>query len=201
MGSLAQSCISKKTQRPPKIPEYAKDFKNEWLYIRGINKKCGEVKLIIADYITDDFKALVKICYTFNELRRHFKNVLEYQKNGKLKNISKLKLSSVDQIICLRSEMYCYMGDPLYSNFFLDEEVQDFFEDFIIFINHFNIKYEDDFEDDRYLEPLNWDRYLESLNESETESDREVREIIDRVLDSDSDSDSYSESDSDSDSD
>ena len=193
MGSLAQSCISQTIKKPPKIPEYAKDFKNEWLYITGINKKCGEVKLIIEDYIIDGYKALEKICYTFKELRRHFKDVLEAQKVGKLQNISKLKLSSVDEIIYLRSEMYCFMGNSLYSNFFFDEEVQDFFEDFIVFINHFNIKYEDDFEDDRYLEPLNWDHYIASLNENETESDREDRERIDRILDSDNESETESE--------
>ena len=40
LGSLSRSSISKiKTQPTYKIPEYAKDFKNEWLYIRGINKE------------------------------------------------------------------------------------------------------------------------------------------------------------------
>ena len=183
MGSLAQSCISKTIQKPPKIPEYAKDFKNEWLYIRGINKKCGEVKLILADYITDGPKALEKICYTFNELRKHFKDVLEAQKVGKLQNFSKLKLSSVDQIISLRSDIYFNMGDPLYSYFFLDEEFQDFFEDFIIFVNNFKFKYEEDFEDDLYLEYLN-DGQIDS--DSEIEIDEELRESINHIIDNDS---------------
>ena len=34
---------SESTKRKDKIPEYAKDFKREWQYIRGINKKCGEI--------------------------------------------------------------------------------------------------------------------------------------------------------------
>ena len=34
---------SESTKRKNKIPEYAKDFKNEWLYIKGINKKCGDI--------------------------------------------------------------------------------------------------------------------------------------------------------------
>ena len=43
MGILEQSsnfqnCI-KKTN---KIPEYARDFRNEYLFIRGIDKACGE---------------------------------------------------------------------------------------------------------------------------------------------------------------
>ena len=86
MGSLAQSCISKKTQRPPKIPEYAKDFKNEWLYIRGINKKCGEVMKIFGDN-TDSFEKVFWSSRT-KELIEHFKNFLEAQKVGKLQNIS-----------------------------------------------------------------------------------------------------------------
>ena len=37
------SANSESTQIKSKIPEYAKDFKKEWLFIRGINKECGEL--------------------------------------------------------------------------------------------------------------------------------------------------------------
>ena len=50
MGSLAHTVIiSGSTQKHSKIPEYAKDFKNEWLYITGINRKCGEFMKILGD--------------------------------------------------------------------------------------------------------------------------------------------------------
>ena len=56
MGSLAQPSITNKsTQKQSKIPEYAKDFKNEWLYIRGINKLCGEFMKKLGDN-TDSFE-------------------------------------------------------------------------------------------------------------------------------------------------
>ena len=87
MGSLAQpSFISKSTQKQSKIPEYAKDFKNEWLYITGINRKCGEFMKILGDN-TDSFE---KVFWSSRAraLIRDFKNVLEAQKMGKLKNIS-----------------------------------------------------------------------------------------------------------------
>ena len=41
-----QSCI-KKTN---KIPEYARDFKNEYLFIRGINK---EMDNFVVNYLSD----------------------------------------------------------------------------------------------------------------------------------------------------
>ena len=69
-----------------KIPEYAKDFKNEWLYITGINRKCGEFMKILGDN-TDSFE---KVFWSSRAraLIKDFKNVLEAQKMGKLQNIS-----------------------------------------------------------------------------------------------------------------
>ena len=44
--SNSQNCI-KKTN---KIPEYAREFKNEYLFIRGINKEMGS---FVEKYLTD----------------------------------------------------------------------------------------------------------------------------------------------------
>ena len=78
MGSLSRSSISQnKTQHTSKIPEYAKDFRKEWLYIRGINKKCGEF-LMTLDFGGDLFKSL----------KCHIKNFLKAQERGRLKDIS-----------------------------------------------------------------------------------------------------------------
>ena len=42
MGSLKQQNLNSGAIRNnSKIPEYARDYKNEWLFIRGINKTCG----------------------------------------------------------------------------------------------------------------------------------------------------------------
>ena len=43
MGILAQSDnISNTTLSKSKFPDYARDYRNEYLFIRGINKTCGE---------------------------------------------------------------------------------------------------------------------------------------------------------------
>ena len=95
MGSLAQpSIITKSTQKRSKIPEYAKDFKNEWLYITGINRKCGEFMKKLGDN-TDSFEKVFSSSRA-KALIRHFKNVLEAQKMGKLQNISELEFKYFD---------------------------------------------------------------------------------------------------------
>ena len=110
-----------------KIPKYAKDFKNEWLYITGINRKCGEF-IEKLEYNRNSFE---KVFWSSRAraLIEHFKNVLEAQKMGKLQNISKLKfkLSAVYKIIDLRNDLYYHMGNTFYADFFADDEFQDFF--------------------------------------------------------------------------
>ena len=133
-----------------KIPEYAKDFKREYIYIRGINKKCGEFMRILGDN-TDSFE---KVFWSSRArtLIEWFKDFLEAQRMGKLQNISKLKfkLSVVYKIIDLRNDLYFHMGNTFYADFFADDEFQDFFENFIIFTNNLKIKNEEDFEDDLF---------------------------------------------------
>ena len=176
MGSLHQpSFISGTTQKQSKIPEYAKDFKNEWLYIIGINRKCGEFMKKLGDN-TDSFE---KVFWSSRAkaLVRDFKNVLEAQKIGKLRNISELKfkISAVEQIIELRIHIYLKMGNVFYSDYLLDEDFQDFFENLIIFTNNVNIKNEEDFEDDNIWDNVEIgsisDFDFDSISESESESE------------------------------
>ena len=43
MGILTQtSNVQKCVKVTNKIPEYARDFRNEYLFVRGINKACGD---------------------------------------------------------------------------------------------------------------------------------------------------------------
>ena len=170
-----------------KIPEYAKDFKKEWLYIRGINKKCGE----FIKFLVENTDSLEKVFWSSRArtLISHFKNVLEAQKMRKLQNISKLefKLSAVNKIIDLRFELYFHMGNTFYSDFFTDDEFQDFFENFIIFTNNVNIKYEEDFENDINEEYVEKDEENDSLSESESEFIRENLREIENESESESD--------------
>ena len=127
MGSLAHcSVIEKTTQHTKKIPEYAKDFKNEWLYIRGINKKCGEFMRILGDN-TDSFEEVFWSSRA-RALIKNFKNVLEAQKVGKLQNISDFyfKYLDINNIECLEEQLDNYID--LYvdrDSYEFDEESYD----------------------------------------------------------------------------
>ena len=193
MGLVEQkNCVSNNSENSntsKKIPEYAKDFKKEWLYITGINRKCGEFMKKLGED-TDSFERVFSSPRA-KALIEHFKNVLEAQKIGKLQNISQLKfkLSAVYKIIDLRMDLYYQMGNKFYTDFVIsDDDFQDFFENFIIFTKNVNIKKEEDFEDDLYLEYLN-------DSESESESDIEFRELFYRVFESESESESDSDDD------
>ena len=168
-----------------KIPEYAKNYKREWFYIVGINRKCGQFDIKLNEE-TDYFEE-VFLSSRARELVRDFKNVLEAQKKGRLQDISKLKfkLSVVENIIELRRNIYFHMGNTFYPYHFFDKNFQDFFEKFIIFTNNVNIKDEDDFEDDTFVryDSINILRESESESESERESESESEsdDYIDQV--------------------
>ena len=90
---------SESTKRKDKIPEYAEDFKKEWLYIRGINKKCGE---ILSKINFNSIKA--------NNLNYHIKKFLKDQECGRLKDISGFyfKYFDVNNIDCLEEQLSEY---------------------------------------------------------------------------------------------
>ena len=173
MGSLAQpSFISKSTKKLSKIPEYAKDFKNEWLYITGINRKCGEFMKKLGDN-TDSFE---KVFWSSRAraLIRDFKNVLEAQKMGKLKNISDFyfKYFDVNNIEILEEQLDNYRDlyvDP--DSYEFDKESYDLnididfpgFRELFKLISLFNDKIKKE-------EPI-FNRICESESESESESD------------------------------
>ena len=70
-----------------KIPEYAKEYKREYQYIRGINKAIGFMSDIMEEV---EFDKPVKtdreiICNKFDRLIKFIKIFLRAQENGKLK--------------------------------------------------------------------------------------------------------------------
>ena len=65
------------------IPEYAKDFKKEWLVIRGINKECGEF-IERTNYISEGKFNSPQA----NRIKYFIKNFLKAQERGRLKDIS-----------------------------------------------------------------------------------------------------------------
>ena len=85
-SSNYQKCI-KKTN---KIPDYASDYRNEYLFIRGINKTCG-----------DFVKRLDSEGEVFNtpqayKLMRNFNKFLKAQELGYLNDTSKISLKYKD---------------------------------------------------------------------------------------------------------
>ena len=161
-----------------KIPEYAKDFKKEWLYIRGINKKCGE----FIKFLVENTDSLEKVFWSSRArtLISHFKNVLEAQKMRKLQNISDFyfKYSDINNIECLEEQL------DNYSDLYVDRDSYEFDEE------SYELNIDIDFPGFRELFKL------VSLFNDKIKEEEPIYNCI-----PDSDSDSYSESDSDSDSD
>ena len=81
-----QSCI-KKTN---KIPEYAREFKNEYLFIRGINKTCEKFvkKLDVDAKIFDTPQAY--------QLMLYFRRFLKAKEFGYLDDNSEFKFEESD---------------------------------------------------------------------------------------------------------
>ena len=81
-----QNCI-KKTN---KIPEYARDFKNEYLFIRGINKACEKFvkKLDVDAKIFDTTQAY--------QLMLYFRRFLKAKELGYLEDSSDFKFEESD---------------------------------------------------------------------------------------------------------
>ena len=115
---------SDKTQHNNKIPEYAKDFKKEWLYIRGINKKCGEFLNRIYFSSRNLYKSPLA-----NNIIYYIKKFLKYQEKGLLKDICGLYFEyfDVNKIFCLEKRMH-----RLYLSFLIQEnnEIYNKFPDF-----------------------------------------------------------------------
>ena len=94
-SSNFQNCI-KKTN---KIPEYARDFKNEYLFIRGINK---EFKYFV-DNINEAYRGLFEN-HRVDKIKKFIKKFLLAQKLGYLNDVSnfEIKSSDVDYLIKIK---------------------------------------------------------------------------------------------------
>ena len=74
---------SESTQIKSKIPEYAKDFKKEWLIIRGINKECYK---FYTDYLCDASELFVT--RHSDKIKYYIRRFLKAQERGYLKDTS-----------------------------------------------------------------------------------------------------------------
>ena len=85
--SNVQNCI-KKTN---KIPEYARNYKKEWLFIRGINK---EFKYFV-DNIDEASSGLFEN-HRVDRIKKFIKKFLLSQERGKLQDTSNFEIKNID---------------------------------------------------------------------------------------------------------
>ena len=94
-----QNCISGTN----KIPEYAREFKNEYLFIRGINK---EMESFVEKYLTETTELFVS---SYNDRIKSFiKKFMKAQELGYLNDTScfKFKECDVENIVFLFERMH-----------------------------------------------------------------------------------------------
>ena len=159
-SSNYQNCI-KKTN---KIPEYARDFKNEYLFIRGINKICEKFVKIL------DSEGEIFNTPKAKKLLLYFRKFLKAQELDYLKDISELYLkeSDVNFIESLELNVDDYMDifyDP--DSYKFDQEkyendnsgLKEFFESF------------SKFKDKIKIEEMTFSDFKDSLNFLDSDSD------------------------------
>ena len=198
--SNVQNCV-KSTN---KIPEYAKNYKKEYLFIIGINK---EFKYFV-DNIDNANKGLFE-SHRVDRIKYFIKRFLRGQEKGKLKDISNFEIDEddVDNLIEIKKNfdnfdqyigfiLSCYEEGDLP---FIDPYpgLKNIYYDFELFFSKLNIIY----EEVNYISDSESESDREELDLSYTDSDLEDFTSIVKSLVSNSKSDSDSESDSDSDSD
>ena len=165
---MRTSISQNKTQRTNKIPEYAKDFRKEWLYIRGIDKKCHEFLMTLDIGRRDLFKSTKA-----NNLKCYIKKFLKDQERGRLKDISgcSFKHFDVSNIDYLEEQL----GE--YSDLYVDPNSCEF-----------NQEYYDLFIDIHYPGYKEFFELISLFNDKIEKEDPII--IFKNYSDSDSDSDS-----------
>ena len=181
-SSNFQNCI-KKTN---KIPEYAREFKNEYLFIRGINK---EFKYVV-DNINEATRGLFEN-HRVDKIKKFIKKFLLAQKLGYLNDVSNFEIESsdVDNLIKIKKNFHDFKQYINFCKSCFDDDDEPFidpypgfkniYDDFELFCSKFKIKYE---------EGINsfWDYCTDS--DSDSDSDGVDSDDLEDIL-SDSDSD------------
>ena len=184
MGILAQSSYDQNCIKSTnKIPEYARDYKKEYLFIIGINKECCKYE----DYLEDKF-------YTSNyckNLMYLIKRFLKGQDYGYLKDISNFAINKrnvffiEDFALLLKYDILnlitYYLNDDNYYTIF-----KEFYDLFFKFYDKLNIVSDDDDDDGKYI------KTIEKIGDPRNNIDYNY---IDSDIDINSDSDSDSDSD------
>ena len=133
-----------------KIPEYARNYKKEWLFIRGINK---EFKYFV-DNINEATRSLFEN-HRVDRIKKFIKKFLLGQKKGKLQDTNNFEIKNIeiDNLIKIKKK---FLNFNQYINFckscYNDEDAsfinpypgfKNIYDDFELFFSKFKIKYED----------------------------------------------------------
>ena len=120
-----------------KIPEYARDYKKEYLLIIGINKMCLN---FISKYETDSRKRFVSEYY--DSIKYFIKRFLKGQERGKLQDISSFVLRNYD--ISFIEDLYLIIICEIDFEDIDNLDYRDFYELFCKFYNKIKIEYYND---------------------------------------------------------
>ena len=166
MGILEQkNCVRSSNS---KIPEYARDFKNEYLFIRGINK---EMESFVEKYLTDTTELFVS---SYNDRIKSFiKKFMKAQELGYLNDTSCFKFKECDV------ENIVFLFERMHFDFEEGEEFdeghpddypgyRDFYELFCKFYDKINF---DSDSDSDGVDSDDLDDILSGYEDSETDSD------------------------------
>ena len=167
-----------------KIPEYAKNYRKEYLFIRGINK---EFKYFV-DNINEATRGLFQN-HRVVRIKKFIKRFLLKQERGKLQDTSNFEISSSDVNYLIRIEKNflnfsqyisfcksCYHEDdqPFIDPYPGLNDIYD--DDFDLFISKFKVRYEEgtsfwDYGSDS-------DGYSYSDTDSDSDSDSDGFDVI-----------------------
>ena len=150
-----------------KIPEYARDYKKEYLFIIGINKMYFN---FISKYETDKEKLFYSEYY--GSIKYFIKIFLKGQERGKLKDINSPILRNYD--FSFIEDLYLIL---IYENDFEDIvnlDYKDFYELFCKFYNKIKIEYFDSDDDEGgYMKPIEYynDDFDDLISSEDSDSD------------------------------
>ena len=158
------------------IPDYARDFKNEYLFILGMNNEFKyfldnmneATRGLFENFRVDKIKKIIEKFLLYQNLG-HFKDVSNFEiKSSDVKNLIKIKKNFNDFNKFIKYKKDCYHGDE--QNFIVPcPGFKNIYDDFELFCSKFKIKYE---ADDRFWDyNADRDRYRYRYCFSDSDSD------------------------------
>ena len=183
-----------------KIPEYAKDFKREYMFIKGLNIKLGYFTERLIDLNNGLFETKLT-----KEIKYYMKSFIRKQKENKFKDVSNLILPDnfLNHIKFINEQFGYY---KLRYDAFCDDD-----EDNNVYLSDSSSDDDVDYSDEykEYLSKINskkeylvdgkpypgfiefYDIFKQIFNQIKKDDESDIDEIIECDSDSDSDSDIY----------